>query len=207
MAKAPIPGQVKTRMQPELPPTRAAQLADLMLQQTAHTAHHNWRGEVFLCALPDPMHPRLRPLLKKYPLTPATQQGADLGARMLTALHHGIARAGCAAVLGCDVPHCSGTILQDAHALLTRGENAIGPAEDGGFYLLGIQGNATNEAPAALFTGVNWGTHKALQQVQARATTLGIHLSELPRLRDIDSYADLKWLANHDPAYQKFTRE
>lgn len=199
MAKAPVSGAVKTRMQPQLDRAQSVQLAHVMLQQSARNACRHWRGEVSLCALPQPTHPAFRQLLADYPLAHATQRGENLGARMLQALKQGIARAGCAAVIGCDVPHCPGDILLAAHAMLARGENPVGPTEDGGFYLLGLQ-----RAEQTLFNGVQWGGGDEWAAVRARASAVGMRFAELPRLRDIDRYADLQWLAEMDSAYQQF---
>lgn len=199
MAKVPIAGQVKTRMQPQLDSEQAVQLAQLMITQSVDTACNYWPGEVMLCAWPQPRHPLFTHLASKYRLTLTAQRGADLGARMLQALQQGIARADCAAVMGCDVPHCTGEILTTAHAILTRSENAVGAAEDGGFYLLGLQ-----RADESLFAGINWSSGTELDALRKRTMRSGIHFSELPPLRDIDCYSDLEWLAEIDPAYQQF---
>ncbi|MGR3914361.1 MAG: TIGR04282 family arsenosugar biosynthesis glycosyltransferase [Gammaproteobacteria bacterium] len=199
MAKAPLPGAVKTRMQPGLSAAAAAELAHVMLVRTVARARRHWRGEVVLCAAPDAAHPLFAELADEYALRLATQRGAGLGARMLAALRAGIARAGCAAVMGCDVPHCPGEALARAYELLARGENPVGPAADGGFYLLGLQC-----ADAALFRGVDWDGGAQLRQVRARAARRGIALTELQCLRDIDRYADLEWLAAQDASYARF---
>ncbi len=201
MAKAPTPGEVKTRMGPQLGPRQSAQLARRMLEQSVATACRHWPGEVTLWVWPDAGHPVFARLAGKHRhrLTLAIQPDADLGARMMQALKTGIARAGCAAVMGCDVPQCPGAVLAEAHALLVRGENPLGAAEDGGFYLLGLQ-----RADDALFSGVRWGGGAALAEVRARARGAGLRFAELPRLRDIDRYPDLEWLAGIDAAYRRF---
>ena len=199
MAKAPRAGRVKTRMHGALGEVRAAQLAQQMLLHSAHTAQRHWRGEVVLCVWPDDAHAAFRHLRRHARLRIVRQRGADLGARMHHALTEGIARAGCAAVIGCDVPHCRGAILHKAHALLMRGRNPIGAAQDGGFYLLGL-----HAAPASLFADIAWGGAQVCAALRARAMRAGIELAELPKLRDIDSFDDLKWLAARDRAYRRF---
>ena len=213
MAKAPVPGEVKTRMAPRLGPEQSAQLAHLMLAQTVATACRHWPGVVTLCVWPDPDHPAFTRLADKHGIKVTTQIDADLGARMMAALKQGIADAGGAAVMGCDVPHCPGEILARAHALLVGGENPLGPAADGGFYLLGLRPGAdadadetdVEESPLdALFSGVRWGGSAQLDEVRARATVAGLRFCELPTLRDIDRYPDLEWLAGIDDAYKRF---
>jgi len=190
MAKAPLPGTVKTRMQPGLSAAAAAELARLMLAHTAARARRHWPGEIVLCAAPDAAHPLFAELAGEYGLRLAGQSGAGLA---------GIARAGCAAVMGCDVPHCPGEVLAQAYDLLARGENPLGPAADGGFYLLGLQ-----RADDALFRGIDWDGGAQLEQVRARAARCGIAFTELQCLRDIDRYADLEWLAAQDASYARF---
>ena len=199
MAKAPRAGQVKTRMRPELNAETAARLARLMLEQTVENACRHWPGEVALCIWPRAGHPAFTRLAAKHQLAVTVQADTDLGGRMLAALDRGIARAGGAAVMGCDVPHCPGEVLAAAHALLARGENPVGAAEDGGFYLLGLR-----RADAALFDGVRWSGPEVLDAVRARAAAAGVRLRDLPPLRDIDRYCDLQWLAGVDAAYQPF---
>lgn len=204
MAKAPVAGAVKTRMHPQLDAAHAADLARLMLEQTVAVARCHWPGVVTLCVSPDPSHPAFTQLADQHHLAITTQINADLGARMLAALRQGIADAGAAAVMGCDVPHCSGEILARAHALLVGGENPIGAAQDGGFYLLGLQRDDAVRAGDALFGGVKWSSATALAEVRARAATAGVDFHALPTLRDIDHYADLEWLASIDDAYKRF---
>lgn len=203
MAKAPIAGAVKTRMQPELDNAQSVKLASLMLQQSVEVACRHWSGEVVMCAWPQTDHPLFLQLINKYPITIEMQQGAELGARMLHPLKQGIARAGCAAVLGCDVPHCPGEVLDTAHARLKRGENVVGPAEDGGFYFLGLQRECADDD---LFDGINWGSGSELDVLREHTSAKAIQFSDLPRLRDIDYYSDLEWLATRDASYQQFLR-
>ncbi len=204
MAKAPVPGQVKTRMAPEIGPRQSAKLARLMLAQTVANACRHWRGEVALCVWPRHAHPVFVQLAERYRLTITSQIDADLGSRMMAALKQGIARAGRAAVMGCDVPHCPGEILAGAYAMLARGENPVGPAEDGGFYLIGLSN--LSRAENSLFNGICWDDPAPLQQVRENALSAGLHLSDLPPLRDIDRYADLQWLAGIDDAYKPFVQ-
>lgn len=201
-AKAPRAGAVKTRMQPYLSADTAAQLAAQMLADTVANACANWPGEVALCVRPRADEPVFAELAARHGIAVEAQTGDDLGSRMLNALAAGIGRAGAAAVMGCDVPHCPAAVLAAAHTLLVRGENPIGAAADGGFYLLGLQ-----RARPALFAGVQWSGPAVLATVRARAATAGIagiELTDLPPLRDIDRPADLRWLAGVDPAYRRF---
>ena len=219
MAKAPVAGRVKTRMTPRLNAQRAAQLSHAMLAQTLATACEHWRGEVVLCASPAAEHPAFIKLTRAHGVAATTQLDADLGARMLHALQTGVARAGRAAVMGCDVPHCPPEIYRQLHSALMRGENPLGESEDGGFYCIGLQAdcinvNARNSScnnlfgntlfGNTLFNDINWHSADTAAAVRANAQRLGVKFHALPRLRDIDHYADLTWLASIDARYQKF---
>ncbi len=129
-------------------------------------------------------------------MTNECQQDADLGERMMYVLEQGIAEFGVAAVIGCDLPALDVDILDDAHDQLRRGKNVIGPAEDGGFYFLGLQ-----NAERGLFEGIHWGDGNVLAQLQRRADFHGIRLSSLKTLRDIDEWPDFLWLLKHDPSF------
>ena len=117
----------------------------------------------------------------------------------------GMLIADAAAVIGCDVPHCPPEILTRAHDQLAAGKNIIGACEDGGFYLLGLQRKAITRAQTdGLFNDIKWSAKTTLTQLQTRAKKINITLTELPTLRDIDHYKDLKWLAKQDATYRVF---
>jgi len=187
-AKQPLAGQVKTRLQPEYTPQEAAEIAALLIRATVELAVASWPGEIYLYGAPDARHPLFEKLAREFDLQLAPQGAGDLGARMLAALREGLVRRRTAAILGCDVPHCSWDILDQANHWLAQGRNVLGPTEDGGYYFIGLG------APhVALFEGIDWGTERVLTQTLARAKQLGIEFEWLPRLRDIDTADDL-WL-------------
>jgi glycosyltransferase A (GT-A) superfamily protein (DUF2064 family) len=108
---------------------------------------------------------------------------------MLAALREGIERGGSAAIMGCDVPHVGWDAIDQANSWLARGRNVIGPAEDGGYYFIGLQ-----EARAELFQDIPWGGPKVMETTLARAENLGMEFDLLAQVRDIDTASDL-WLA------------
>jgi rSAM/selenodomain-associated transferase 1 len=187
-AKQPIPGQAKTRLRPEYTAEQAAEIAASLVQDTVELAVANWPGAIYLCGAPHADHPLFHALRDRYRVTLMAQSSGDLGARMQHALAYGIERHGAAAILGCDVPHCDWDILDDANTALARGENVIGPTEDGGYYFIGLV------APHAdLFAGIAWGGPCVYSVTCERAKALGIEFTLLPTLHDIDTAADL-WL-------------
>ncbi|MGE5240120.1 MAG: TIGR04282 family arsenosugar biosynthesis glycosyltransferase [Bacteroidota bacterium] len=198
-ARQPVPGEVKTRLLPEYDPARAAEIAAFLIRATVELAASAWPGRIYLYAWPDPEHPLFRELAREFPVTLAAQADGDLGAKMLAALRDGIERSGCAAVMGCDVPHCDWPVLDQANDWLARGDNVLGPTEDGGYYFIGLQ-----QPRAELFEGIEWGGDRVLAATLARAETLGIEFEMLPLLRDIDTAADLWLIAQKYDALRRF---
>lgn len=198
-ARAPRPGRVKTRLQPALGRQRAAAVAERMLQRSVETMAGAWPGSLILTVTPDGNHPLFKELADVYDLRLVLQRGADLGARMLHALEAGIDEAGCAAVVGSDVPQIGGATLRQAHFEMIRGNNVLGPAADGGFYLLGLQ-----RTDDAMFDGVRWGGRDVCEQVLRQSAALGVTFTQLSELRDIDTPDDLAWLAQNHEAFREF---
>jgi rSAM/selenodomain-associated transferase 1 len=187
-AKQPLPGQTKTRLLPDYTPEQAAAIAEVLIRETVGLAVSTWPGEIYLCGAPDTDHPLFAALARDFRLRLLDQRGADLGARMLEALRFGIERHGAAAVLGSDVPHCRWDVLDEANAHLAQGRSVLGPTEDGGYYLVGLQ-----QPHEALFTRMAWGGPTVLNDTLARAAAIGLEFEMLSPLRDIDTAADL-WL-------------
>lgn len=200
-AKAPEAGKVKTRIESYIGPQACAELALAMLQQSARKVAAFWPGTLVLCVTPTADIPAFEQLAEELGCGIEVQIGDGLGDRMINALNHGIFRAGKAVVMGCDVPQISEEILYDAWQALQAGEHVIGPAADGGFYMLGTDG-----LPKSVFDGVEWGGNQVLQKVVAQAQAAGHGFYTLSQLRDIDRYEDLVWLAAQNPGYEKFSQ-
>lgn len=201
-AKQPVPGQVKTRLQPEYTPERAAEIAALLIRETVELAASSWPGTVYLCGAPDARHPLFDELAGRFAVSLIGQGEGDLGARMHRAVRYGVERHGAAAVIGCDVPHCPWEVLDDANATLARGGNVLGPTDDGGYYFIGLA------APhVKLFTGISWGGPSVLAATLERAEALGVEFALLPPLRDIDTAADVWLIAQQHESLRRFLRE
>jgi rSAM/selenodomain-associated transferase 1 len=110
-----------------------------------------------------------------------------LGARMAHAFGEAFgAGAGRVAVIGTDCPGLSAALLRQAFALLASHDLVVGPATDGGYYLLGM-----NELQSDLFENKQWSTASVLPDTLADAARLGLRVAQLPALADVDSAADL----------------
>lgn len=196
-ARQPIAGQVKTRLQPALTPQQSADIATFMLRTTASRATEFWPGDVYLYATPDAQHPEFLELNQTLHLFLAAQGSGDLGERMRRALQDGITRRGAAAIMGCDVPQCAGSILESAYEHLARGRSVLGPTMDGGYYFIGLQRDVPD-----VFVDMPWGSDKVLAETLARAAHAGIEFETLPVLRDVDTVEDLAAVAQDCPGLQ-----
>lgn len=116
------------------------------------------------------------------------QEGSDLGARMAAAFEaafrRGVRRA---AIAGSDAPWVSREIVLDALASLQGHDLVLGPARDGGYYLV-----ALDRPRPMLFEGMAWGTPSVLAATAERAGALGLTVRMLETLPDIDTLEDVR---------------
>ncbi|MDH3695288.1 MAG: TIGR04282 family arsenosugar biosynthesis glycosyltransferase [Gammaproteobacteria bacterium] len=188
-AKKPVPGSVKTRLLDEFSMQQAADIASGLLHATVARVCAVWPGQVIVCVWPDDNHPEFTQIKQKNSVEFSQQVTGDLGQKMHAALQEGITNHGAAAVLGCDIPHISKETLQSAFQSLCDGRNAIGPTDDGGFYLLGL-----TQANEKIFDNINWGTGSVLDRTLSGLERCKIAKPELlPSLRDIDTAEDVRW--------------
>ena len=181
LAKAPIPGLVKTRLIPTLGPEGAAALQARLIARTLATACAAATGPVALWARPEESH--FLEFAQKFPIGLARQSDGDLGARMLAAL-----QSSCPAlVIGSDCPALEPQHLRDAADALRDGcDAAVIPAEDGGYVLIGLR-----QPRPDLFADMPWGTGTVMAETRRRAAELGLAVRELAPLWDLDLPADL----------------
>ncbi len=186
-AKAPIAGQVKTRLCPALSASAAARLYERMLEHTVREACRAELGPVWLYAAPSPAHPSLRRLSRKHGLRTAEQRGADLGERMCRAMREVLADSDACVLIGADCPGLEARDLcAAAAALRARVDLVLGPTADGGYVLIGAR-----DARPELFTDIAWSTSSVARETLARAERLGLRAQRLRWLRDIDRACDL----------------
>jgi rSAM/selenodomain-associated transferase 1 len=184
--KAPIAGQVKTRLQPALTPGQAADVHRQLTRMTLDRAFHQPLCEVQLYCTPDTTHPFFEQCAKEYPLTLMTQHGADLGERMQNALNDALSQFRHAILIGCDCPSLTVDDLQQALTILKDGQDAvIAPAEDGGYVLIGL-----NAPQPVLFKNMAWGRETVMAETRNRAKSIPIALHELALQWDVDTVED-----------------
>ncbi len=189
-AKAPVPGHAKTRLIPALGAEGAALLQQRLTLHTLSTALGSGLPMELWCH-PDPHHPFFATCAEIFGITCRAQQGGDLGARMQHAAAAALGQ-GPVVLIGTDCPGLTAADLIAAADALAETDAVLGPAIDGGYYLLGLR-----QLDAVLFEGVSWGTDAVLTQTRRRLTALGWRWRELRRRADIDRPEDLALLPPH----------
>jgi len=186
-ARVPVAGQVKTRMIPPLSPDTVCDLYRAFLADLfERLGQAKVSPTIFLAGEPASAFPPLLP--RPWPLVP--QAEGDLGARMAAAFRHLLTGPESRAVLiGSDSPDLPIPYLKRAFQRLKHRDVVIGPAMDGGYYLIGLR------APTpVLFEGVEWGSNRVLAQTIEIITREKLSVSMLPPWYDVDDAQSLELL-------------
>lgn len=180
-------GRVKTRLIGDLTPAEAAELhAAFLSDLLARLA-----GGEFDLRLAWALDPGDE--VPEGPVPGVRQRGEDLGERLFLALSEAGEEAASVAALGSDHPTLPVEIVHRAFEALERGaEVVLGPAEDGGYYLIALRAGAVSRR---LFEGIEWSTERVLPATLDRCRELGLALEMLPPASDVDTPEDLARLA------------
>lgn len=184
--KAPVPGQVKTRLMPDLTADQAADLHRELGIRTLELATSGQLCPVQLWCAPDTGHPFFTAAAADYPVSLKQQQGRDLGERMQNAFDSALTDYSGALLVGCDCPSLTKTDLEDALIALAVNDVVLSPAEDGGYVLIGLK----RPCPE-LFAGMAWGTSDILTQTRNRIGRNRLRYHELKEQWDLDTPEDL----------------
>ncbi|MDP1708061.1 MAG: TIGR04282 family arsenosugar biosynthesis glycosyltransferase [Gammaproteobacteria bacterium] len=186
-AKAPIAGEVKTRLIPALGTAAATDLHAQLVRHTLTTVVYADICPVQLWCAPDTTHPFFAECQRNFAVTLHTQQGSDLGARMVHAFDAALQEYRRAVIIGSDCPLLTAHDITTTLSALRDGYNAVlGPAQDGGYVLLGLK-----QAPPALFDNIPWGTANVLVLTRERLQQLQWRVTELAPHWDVDRPEDL----------------
>jgi rSAM/selenodomain-associated transferase 1 len=194
MAKAPRVGAAKTRLVPPLSAAEAVALSGCFIRDAAvnvETAARQAAIDGYIAFAPADAEAEFRPLLAQDTrLLPSRRPGLD--ASLFDAVTD-LTGAGYGAVclLNSDSPTLPTDILVAAtQALLQAGDRLVlGPAEDGGYYLIGLK-----QAYRRLFEDIAWSTPQVCGQTEDRARELGLAVSRLPVWYDVDDESSLQRL-------------
>ena len=185
VAKAPVPGRVKTRLCPPLSPIEAAAVAEAALVDTLE-AVLRCGADRFVLALDGDPGPWLPPGFEV-----VAQRGEGLDQRLAAAWDDA---DGPGVQVGMDTPQLQPAELDLALALLDDHEAALGLAEDGGWWAIALR-----RPDPACFLGVPMSTQQTGQAQQRRLLELGLDVARLPTLRDIDTVDDLTAITTRHP--------
>jgi hypothetical protein len=194
-AKAPIPGQVKTRLAGQLGARGAAMLYRQLLRRTLRIARAARLCPVELWCAPDTRHGFFVACRREHAVRLRPQGAGDLGQRMNRALNRTLADGRPAVLIGGDCASLGAAELRAAFEYLSAGRAAVlGPAADGGYVLIGL----SRPCPE-IFRGIAWGTGTVLEATRRRFRRAGVEWTELPPGWDVDTPADLRRLRRAAP--------
>lgn len=190
-AKDPKPGQVKTRLAAATSPEFAARVAESFLLDMLDRLGEVKASRV-LAFSPAPARPYFGEIVRgRFDLMP--QGDGDLGRRMATFFTDQL-RSGAEAVvlLGTDSPTLPPAFVEQAFRALECADVVLGPATDGGYYLVGC---ARRVPP--IFDGISWGGSDVLRQTIERLADPTWRLALLPPWYDVDTLDDWRMLRGH----------
>ena len=186
-AKAPVPGQAKTRLAPALGAVGAARLAYRMLEHTIAEAEAARLAIPELCATPHPFAEEWKPFLPSAQLRYTDQGGGDLGERLSRAAKRVILTGENVLLIGADCPALDRGRLRAAAAALADHDAAIHPAEDGGYALFGLK-----RFEPGLFEDIGWSGPAVAGDTIDKVRALGWSIWIGDTLRDVDEPSDLE---------------
>ncbi len=188
--KAPEKGKVKTRLAATIGQDAALQVSESLLSRTIEllartdfpkTICYLGEGEDYFSEFE-----------KDFSLT--RQQGKDLGERMYNAIRRSYLQGYSKSILvGSDIVDLSTEDFSDAITSLKENDIVLGPAKDGGYYLVGMN------SPQDIFSGITWGSSNTLESTIDKIRSQGLSFDLLSLRHDIDREEDLKTFAEHFP--------
>ena len=190
-AKAPVPGTVKTRMSPPLSPAQCLRLHEALLNHTLARMRPLMASgvEASLCltgTLEQALEHAGRMDARGFGVD--VQHGAHLGERLSHALTTRLSQGFSKVIfVGADCPSLGSKTVRDAIRALNRQEVVVGPARDGGYYLIGFAARLPQ-----VLQGIPWGTPAVYETTLDRLRRRGVRWKSLERKSDLDTFGDLK---------------
>lgn len=183
-AKAPLAGYCKTRMIPELGEEGAGKLQAELIHNCLDRVCHEPLCPTELWCSPDTQHPLFKTISKNFPVSLHAQQGMDLGEKMYHAMSY--RDSAYMLIIGTDCPEISTDYIEQGIIRLSTNQDAvIGPAEDGGYVLLGLR-----HVDEDLFKGILWGTEQVFRQTTQKLQASVLRWNTLETLWDLDDPQD-----------------
>jgi len=187
-AKAPIPGDVKTRLCPPLDPDEAASLHGTLVLDAIERTKGLQGITLYVAGTPDLAHPFFKVMEGRYGARLLPQSGPDLGSRMRQVMQDAFDQGAQEVLLtGTDFPALPRAHLIEALKLIKSHDVVLGPTADGGYYLIGLR-----KMIPALFEGIAWSTGGVFAETKKKIEAAWLSLGLLPECRDLDTLDDLK---------------
>ncbi len=190
--KAPEPGQVKTRLASSVGEAEACRVHEALATRMISEAVASNLAPVELWCSPSTDHP----FFERFDVPRYLQQGADLGERMHCAIDGASGRADAVVLVGTDCPPIDRDYLDLALSSLESADAVLGPAEDGGYGLIGLR-----RPRLSLFSDMAWSTASVAAITVERFEQASLRYCCLPTIWDVDRPEDLRrWRELSRPA-------
>jgi len=187
-AREPVPGRVKTRLVPLLGEQGAADLHARLVHATLATACRSGLAPVELWCTPARTAGFFRDCRERYAVTLRQQSPGDLGRRMRHAIHDALDHGQSTVLIGTDCPELRSADLEEALVALSGSHGAVlGPARDGGYYLVGL-----SRPVPGLFDGMEWGTGTVFSDTLGYLLDRSISCHRLAWHDDVDTPDDYR---------------
>lgn len=184
--KAPVLGEVKTRLQPEYSPEQSLALHKKLVINTLISVTNAPYYVTELCCSPNRQNMFFLDCENRFPIQLNDQLGDDLGERMAFAMSSALQVHTKVIIIGTDCPDLDKQYIDEAFKMLDEFDSVIGPAADGGYVLLGLK-----QFSPELFSGFEWGSDSVLAQTRKVLNDLSWSCHELGIMHDIDRPEDL----------------
>ncbi|MDO8726142.1 MAG: TIGR04282 family arsenosugar biosynthesis glycosyltransferase [Candidatus Methanoperedens sp.] len=189
MAKAPVPKEVKTRLIPPLSPEEASSLYHYFLLDKITQVKSIKEARHFVAYTPVTSESFFRSLMPSGFIL-INQVGADLGERLANVSKNLFDQgAEKVIILDSDSPNLPTDHIREGLSILDEVDVALGPCEDGGYYLIGMRSFMPE-----LFRGIPWSTSEVAELTMKKAKAFGLSVSLLPEWYDVDTMIDLERL-------------
>lgn len=201
LAKWPEPGRAKTRLTEAIGSADAMALAHAFLADTLALAERSGADELLVAYAPRGARAEFRRIAPHVRLV--AQPNGVFGSRLRAALMAGHARGARVVLIGADSPTLPANRLRTAFRRLDAADVVLGPATDGGYYLIG----ARRTLPSSIFARMPWSTSTVAAETLRRLASAQLRVAVLPRWYDVDDAVGVARLSrDHRLAHAPRTR-
>lgn len=188
LCKAPIAGDVKTRLMPQLSAQQAVSVQITLTHALLSLLSKAQLAPIQLWCSPDSQHPFFNECAQHYSLSLHVQEGGDLGERMYHAISSALQTSTKALLVGCDCPSLTVDDFEHVIQTLYNDDDVIfSPAEDGGYVLIALQTSQPH-----LFMNMTWGNQHVLNESIERAKQAGLNIIKTRQHWDVDTFSDFE---------------